>query len=182
MANEPILVATQIPWNSVITACSGITGAFGGAFLANRFAEKRWLKQIEHEREKEERALMRSKGEEAYKLMRRWEKELFFFNSSRIAYLQGNIQKNEMDKNINDKVNASTHGELKVLIDLYFDQLNEKLEAIHKQVLKVNTIFFESHNQIPAYPQSQVMAQECAVYERLVEQFFRSLKNKVKNI
>lgn len=167
---------------TIFTALVALAGAFGGAYLNNRFTDKRWEKQISHEREKEERILLRSKGEETFKLLKKWEKELFIFHSSRIAFLQKNIQKNEMEKNIDGTVNVSTHGELSVLIDLYFSELSKDLEAIHKQVSKVNQIYFKGENKIWAYAASQEMANECIVYERLLEHFLRELKSKIKSI
>lgn len=172
----------MITFSSAFTAFVALIGAFGGAYLNNRFMNKRWEKQVGYEREKEERNLMRAKGEETYKLLRKWEKELFIYHSSRIAYLQGNILKHDMDKNISEKVSASTHGELGVLIDLYFSEFSSELEAIHKQVSKANSIYFNAEDKPFALAESQKMAAECSVYERLLEHFFRKLKVRLKSI
>lgn len=52
MATEITSIAVQFPWAALITAIAGLSGALGGAFLANKFAENRWYKQVSFEKRK----------------------------------------------------------------------------------------------------------------------------------
>ncbi len=169
--------------STVFTALVALVGAFGGAYLNNRFSEKRWVKQIEHENEKERKNFLRNKGEEAFKLLKKWEKELFIFNSSRIAFLQGTIQKHEMNSNIEGKINNATHGELDVLIALYFSNFSDELDAIHIQVASVNEVFRRGEDKVLNNLEvSTKMILECAVYERLLGLMSKKLKTEIKSI
>ncbi len=165
-------------WPAIIGAVS----ALAGAFLANFFAEKRWSKQLAHEAEKERRTLLRAKGEELFRALKKWEKELFYFNSSRIGYLQGVIPKEEMYKTIDGKIDHLTHGTVDILFALYFEQLIPELDALHKQVAKVSEHYRRNDQIIPNLSAAGVMMNECAVYERLTEQLIRKLKIAIKNI
>lgn len=165
-------------WAAVIGALS----ALSGAFLANWFAEKRWNKQLTHEAEKERRTLLRTKGEELFRALKKWEKELFFFNGSRIGYLQGVITSQETNKTVDEKVDPHTHGNVDILFALYFEQLTPELEALHKQVNKVNQFFHRNNQRVPNLAAAENMKRECAVYERLMEHLIRKLKIAFKDI
>ncbi|HDC4265616.1 TPA: hypothetical protein O8L22_003961, partial [Enterobacter cloacae] len=134
MANEVVTTASQFPWASVITAAAGMIGALGGALLTNRFSEKRWDKQVEHDQSKEQRRFLQTKGEETFQTFKKWENELFFYNASRVGYLQGEITKESMMKTIDDKVKPETHIKLNTMISLYFDELSNDYDLIRKQV------------------------------------------------
>ncbi|HAV1473962.1 TPA: hypothetical protein JG874_001698 [Enterobacter hormaechei subsp. steigerwaltii] len=134
-------VVTQIPWAAVITAFAGLSGALGGSFLTNLFAEKRWDKQVKSESEKESRRLMREKGEQAFFAMTKWNKEIYFFYSARLGYLQGSISEELLDKVIREKINTSTHGEVDVLVKLYFPEFKNDVEAIFEKLDKCNKTF-----------------------------------------
>lgn len=180
MNNDVVSTSTQIPWAAVITALAGVIGALGGAFLANFFADKRWDKQIEHERGKEHEALMRVKGEETYLTLKRWGKELYFFNSSRIGHVQGVISLDEVNKTIDEKVSPDTHVKLDVLFAVYFSDLSQDLESIHRQTNELNKCFHKYSQLIPNLPGAEYMKKEAAVYERQLELLERKLRIKLK--
>jgi len=165
-------------WPAIIGALS----ALAGAFLANMFAEKRWNKQLVHEAEKERRTLIRTKGEELFRALRKWEKELYFFNASRIGYLQGVVPHKEVIKIVDEKIDPLTHGSVDILFALYFEHLTPELEALHKQVTKVNQHFHRNDQNIPNLAAAETMKKECAIYERLTEQLVRKLKVAIKSI
>lgn len=74
------LLSTSVitfPWREIITPLVRLVGAFGGAFLANHFADERWQKQVQYEASKESLKVVRDKGEELYTLCCRWEKMFF---------------------------------------------------------------------------------------------------------
>lgn len=165
-------------WPAIIGALSALTGAF----LANWFAEKRWSKQLAHEAEKERRILLRTKGEELFRTLKKWEKELYFFNAPRIGYLQGVVTSEQTAKIVDEKIDPHTHGNVDILFALYFDHLTPELEAIHQQLAKVNKDFHRYSETIPSIAAAEAMKKECAVYERLTEQLVRKLKVAIKDI
>ncbi|MEP8871377.1 hypothetical protein ABKV76_06440 [Enterobacter hormaechei] len=134
-------VVTQIPWAAVITGLAGLTGALGGSLLTNLFAEKRWDKQVKSESVKESRKLMREKGEQTFFAMTKWSKEIYFFYSARLGYLQGSISEELLDQVIREKINTSTHGEVDVLVKLYFPEFKNDVEAIFEKLDKCNKAY-----------------------------------------
>ena len=64
MSSTAATMAIQIPWRELLTPFVGLVGAFGGALLANHFADVRWQKQIEYESKKDSLKVIRDKGEE----------------------------------------------------------------------------------------------------------------------
>ncbi|WP_227317448.1 hypothetical protein [Cedecea davisae] len=181
MASEAVAAATQFPWDSVITGTTGVIGALVGAFLANYFATQRWNEQIKHDQDKEHRKLMREKGEEAFLVLKKWEKELFFFNASRIGYIQKTISEEKLNKTIDEKVDPSTHGRLEVLFLVYFSDLAAELEQLHQQVDKVQRLFHIYSHYRPNLTGAEHMKEESAVYERQCEALKRKLKGVIKN-
>lgn len=182
MANEVVTTASQFPWASVITAASGMIGALGGALLTNRFSEKRWDKQVEHDQSKEQRRFLQTKGEETFQTFKKWENELFFYNASRIGYLQGNITKDSMMETIDDKVTPETHIKLNTLISLYFDELSNDYDLIRNQVALVNDLFHKNSHFLPNMDGANRMIHEAQVYQRQFEHFERKLKLAIKKI
>jgi hypothetical protein len=181
MANEMVNTASQFPWASVVTAAAGIIGAFGGALLTNFFSEKRWDKQVQHEQSKEKRKFLQTKGEETFQTFKKWENELFFYNASRIGYLQGAVTKEYMMETIDMKVTPETHIKLNTLISLYFDELSDDYDLIRKQVALVNESFQKSSQCLPNIAGANRMIHEAQVYQRQFEHFERKLKLAIKN-
>ena len=141
MDTNSAAMATQIPWAAVITGLAGLTGALGGSLLTNFFAEKRWDKQVKAESDKESRKLMREKGEQTFFALTKWSKEIYFFYSARLGYLQGSITEDVLDQVIKDKINSSTHGEVDVLIKLYFPNFKVDVDAIFEKLDACNKVF-----------------------------------------
>lgn len=180
MNNEVLATSAQFPWAAVITGLAGVIGALGGAFLANFFAEKRWKDQIVHGVQKERRKLMREKGEETFISFKRWEKELYFFNASRIGYIQGVITEEALNKTIDEKVSPDTHVTLDVLVSIYFNDLYADLSQIHSQTNKLQSLFHQYSQSIPNMSGAEHMKREAAVYERQLEHFQRKLRLAIK--
>ena len=179
MPEQVTSTAFQVPWASIISASMGMVGALGGAYLANLFAEKRWEKQVAHEKRKERDKLIAEKGEEVYFLFRTWEKEIFFFNSSRIAYLQSNIREDEMRQTIDNKVSSFTHVKLNTLISLYFNELSVEFEKLQKQLNVINSIYGDGLHGLNMHSVAQKMATEAIVLERLLGFFEKKLRTKI---
>ncbi|EPV3661269.1 MULTISPECIES: hypothetical protein [Enterobacter cloacae complex] len=181
MNSETLSTAYQFPWAAVITGLTGLIGALGGAFLANLFAEKRWKNQVVHDAEKEHRKLMREKGEETFRCLKKWEKELFFFNASRIGYIQGVISEEKLNKATDEKVSPDTHVTLDVLVSIYFNDLRADLSQIHSQTSKLQVLFHRYSQGIPNMNGAEHMKKEAAVYERQLEHFQRKLRLAIKD-
>lgn len=115
--------------------------ALGGSYLTNLFAEKRWNKQVKIESDKESRKLMREKAEQTFFAMTKWSKEIYFFYSARLGFLQGNITSEELNQIIREKINTSTHGEVDVLVKLYFPDFKSDVETIFEKLDRCNNIF-----------------------------------------
>lgn len=180
MNNEILSEAIQFPWAALITGVAGVVGALGGAYLANLFAEKRWSEQVKHDLEKDKKKIMREKGEEALITFKKWEKELYFFNASRIGYIQGAISEESLNKTIDEKVDPTTHGILDVLVSIYFNELYDDLKMIHTQSKKLQDLFHLYHQHLPNMIGAEHMKREAAVYERQCEHFERKLRIAIK--
>lgn len=141
MDTNLVAMATQIPWAAVITGLAGLTGALGGSLLTNFFAEKRWDKQVKAESDKESRKLMREKGEQTFFALTKWSKEIYFFYSARLGYLQGSITEEQLDQVIREKINSSTHGQVDVLVKLYFPEFKGDIDAIFEKLEACNKVF-----------------------------------------
>lgn len=171
MALETVASAASFPWAALITACTGLSSAF----LTNWFAERRWAKQLKSEKLKEHHKLMISKGEETFLALKKWEKELYFFHASYIGFLQGGIERVNVDKNIDERIDPSTHGKVDVLVTLYFPDFTDALEEIHKQVGLVNKLL-HTNVKLPNLNAAKKVMHECAIYERQFEHLFRKFK------
>lgn len=180
MNNEVLSTATQFPWAALITGVAGVVGALGGAYLANLFAAKRWSEQVRHDLEKEQKKLMREKGEEIFITFKKWEKELYFFNASRIGYMQGAISEESLNKTIDEKVDPATHVILDVLVSIYFSELYDDLGMIQKQSQKLNVLFNQYSQYLPNMNGAERMKSEAAVYERQCEHFERKIRIAIK--
>ncbi|WP_157962104.1 hypothetical protein [Rahnella sp. NRRL B-41462] len=133
---------------SVITVSGALIGAFGGAYLANRFAEVRYRKQVDREDEKERTKFYREKGEELYLILSKWRKEHYFLQTGRMCFLQGTYTKDQLKDLINSHVDPETHVKAGVLIALYFIDFEERLKKTHSIIEKSNVVYKSlSHSQ-----------------------------------
>lgn len=181
MAAELVAVTTQFPWAALITACTGIISALGGAFLANRFVEKRWREQIKLDKEKEHIVILRSKGEELFLSLKRWQKEAFFTIQGRINEVQGYPVNDEGKKFITSFVNPDTHGKVDVIVAVYFPDFLNILNELHCQISKVNDLYKKSEGRTSA-DIANLMIHESQVYERLFEIFYRKIIQKINSL
>lgn len=139
------LLSTSVvtfPWREIITPLVGLVGAFGGALLANRFADERWLKQVEYEARKDSLKIVRDKGEELYTLCCRWEKMLFLIQMSQIRYIKS---QREWD-GFNDYIKSVSLGpgvfdRLESLLHIYFYELTPRIGMIQSEMKKCNDLY-----------------------------------------
>jgi len=139
--NETTAQVIQFPWAAVITGVAGLLGALGGSFLTNKFAEKRWDKQVQLEFEKEKKKQLREKGEQVFHCLTKWNKQLYFFYVARMGFLQGNITSEKLQEVIKEKTNADTHGEVYVLVNLYFRDFVDDVESLFTKIEECNAAF-----------------------------------------
>lgn len=170
---------------TLITAAVGSTtallGAFGGAFLANSFAEKRLAKQIEHEQIKEKRNLLKQKGEEAYFTLKNREQEFSVIYTMRIAYLQSKLSVGTMNKQIEDFVSPHTQLKLDTLIELYFNELSGDLEEIRNLTIKMDNMFKINAGSVGHFV-AQKIGENVTVGKELFEAFSVKLRLAITSI
>lgn len=132
----------SFPWRDIITPIVGLVGAFGGALLANHFADERWQKQVQYEASKESSKVVRDKGEELYTLCCRWEKMLFLIQMAQIRYIKS---QREWD-GFNDYINTISLGpgvfdRLESLLHIYFYELTPRIGLIQSEMKKCNELY-----------------------------------------
>lgn len=184
MDNTTVEAVTQLPWPAVITGLAGLIGALGGSLLTNRFAEKRWDKQVSLESVKESKRLLREKGEDTFLALTMWQKEIYFFYVARLGFLQGAISGEKLDEVVREKISTSTHGKVDVLVKLYFPDFKSDVESIFKKLDECNRVFGLSESQKLTKTKALEMmiplvtAAEDAM-QSLIDQFCESLSSKI---
>lgn len=126
----------------IITSLLGVSGAligaFGGAFLANHFAEKRSTKQAQHDAAKEKKKLLISKTEELHILISKWSKFISNLHNNRLRLLSGDISINDYHNNIVSlELENGVHDRLEALIYLYFPSLESDILEV-KSLLRAS--------------------------------------------
>uniref|UniRef100_A8GDF2 HEPN domain-containing protein n=1 Tax=Serratia proteamaculans (strain 568) TaxID=399741 RepID=A8GDF2_SERP5 len=96
---------------------------------------------------KESKKLLREKGEDTFLALTKWQKEIYFFYSARLGFLQGATSGEKLDEVIREKINASTHGTVDVLVKLYFPDFKSDVEYIFKKLDECNNVFGLSESQ-----------------------------------
>lgn len=141
MTNETVLSAYQFPWAALITACTGLIGALGGAILANKFAEKRWLNQIKHETSNEKAKILREKGEELYVLLGRWSKLIFLVQLAQIKYVKSNRDWSGYQDHVSQlDFEPGAHDRLLTLLELYFTELKSLMDQVSSHIQTSNSL------------------------------------------
>lgn len=126
----------------IITSLLGVSGAligaFGGALLANHFAEKRATKQAQQDAAKEKKKLLISKTEELHILISKWSKFISNLQNNRLRLLSGKISLSDYHDNVVAlELENGVHDRLEALIHLYFPSLEADLLDV-KSFLKVS--------------------------------------------
>lgn len=141
MANETVLNASQFPWSALITACTGLIGALGGAILANKFAEKRWLNQVKHEDSNEKEKVLRDKGEELYVLLGRWSKLIFLVQLAQIRYVKSNREWSGYEDHVQQLgFEPGAHDRILTLLELYFTELAPLMDQVRSHIQTSNSL------------------------------------------
>lgn len=142
MASEVASAATEFPWAALITALSGLTGALGGAFLANFFAERRWQKQNEYDKEKERISFLRDKGEELHILFSRWAKSTLIFQLNQLSVARGSLSEREFHELAKDiALEPGAHDRVETLLFLYFPELQPDMVELRGKISNGNSTF-----------------------------------------
>ncbi|NUL39395.1 hypothetical protein [Kosakonia sacchari] len=121
----------------IITSLLGVSGAligaFGGAFLANHFAEKRFLKQAQQDAEKEKKKLLMSKTEELHILISKWSKFISNLHLYRRSMLLNKITLHDYYTSTAAlELENGVHDRLEALIYLYFPSFEADLLEVKK--------------------------------------------------
>lgn len=147
MSTEVVSVINQFPWAALITALSGLTGALGGAFLANKFADNRWYKQVSFEKEKERISMLRGKGEELHILVSKWGKATVNYQLCQLRAIKGIISEEQMHTLTAELLpGGDVHDRMDALLYLYFPSLDKFMKEIRESLTVRNTIYHEVIN------------------------------------
>lgn len=142
MAIEVASAVTVFPWAALITALSGLTGALGGAFLANFFAERRWQKQNEYDKEKERINFLRDKGEELHVLFSRWAKSTLIYQLNQLSVAKGSLSEREFHDLAKDiALEPGIHDRVETLLFLYFPELQPDMAELRGKIRDGNSTF-----------------------------------------
>ncbi|UJL38423.1 hypothetical protein [Pantoea agglomerans] len=136
---------TQIPWGNIFTATissfSGIVGALGGAFLANRFAEKRWEKQNAYDDEAQKKKILREKGEELHVLVTEWAKATANYQLSQLSVSKGKYGEKMHIEVMQKLFKDGRHDRLETLLFLYFSSLTSHMDEARKYLNMSNLAY-----------------------------------------
>jgi len=124
--------------SSLVSVSGALIGAFGGAFLANRFAEKRFFKQTQLDAEKDMKKLLVSKTEELHILISKWSKYISSLHMYRSSLLLNKITLADFYKHSAAlELESGVHDRLEALIYLYFPSFEPDLLEV-KDLLKIS--------------------------------------------
>lgn len=135
---------SQFPWAALITAFAGLLGALSGAYLANKFAEKRWADQISYEKEKEKSKNLSVKGEELHVLVSKWSKSTLNYQLCQMRVVLSKLSESQfhelMEKNPPEQ---GVHDRLEALIFLYFPDFESHMKVVRKNLMDGNSAYDE---------------------------------------
>ncbi|MCM7497976.1 hypothetical protein [Enterobacter kobei] len=124
---------------SLLGVSSALIGAFGGAILANHFAEKRYLKQTQQDAEKEKKKLLISKTEELHILLSKWTKYISNIHLYRLSLLMNKINLHDYYTNVAAlELESGLHDRIEALIFLYFPFFESDLLEVRKLLTASN--------------------------------------------
>lgn len=99
--------------------------------------------------------------------------------------MQGSITEEQLDQVIREKINSSTHGEVDVLVKLYFPDFKNDVEAIFKKLDECNKVFGLSEsrkltkaNALEKMIPLVVDAEES--FEKLMDKFCECISAKIR--
>lgn len=142
MANEIVPVVFQIPWSSIITGGIGVLGAFGGACLANFFAENRWTKQIAYEKGRDRINIIRDKGEELHLLLSQWGKSILIYQLNQLHVVNGTLTEQHFHEIAKDvTLEKGMHDRLETLLFLYFSELEPLMKKLRQKISDGNSAY-----------------------------------------
>ncbi|AXD05053.1 hypothetical protein ACQYBH_003209 [Salmonella enterica] len=142
MATEITSIAVQFPWAALITAIAGLSGALGGAFLANKFAENRWYKQVSFEKEKERIAMLREKGEELHILVSKWGKATINYQLYQLRVIKGVLTEDQLHSLAAElSIGGDVHDRMDALLYLYFPSLDKFMKEVREHLSEGHKIY-----------------------------------------
>lgn len=145
MAVEVTSAVAQFPWAALITALAGLSGALGGAVLANRFADNRWQKQVFFEKEKERVAMLREKGEELHILVSKWGKATINYQIHQLRVIVGRLTEDQMHTLTTELFSdGDVHDRMDALLYLYFPSLVGLMAEVRQHLSSGNKIYHDA--------------------------------------
>lgn len=125
----------------VLTSLIGVIGALSGAWVANRYNEKRFRTQIEIDKQKENKKLLISKAEELHLCVTSWDKAIFSYHLHQVSVVTGKIHESQLNEYLASLNTKETHDRLENLLSLYFRDLRPHMVSVRKQLKRNNAAF-----------------------------------------
>jgi hypothetical protein len=127
-------------WPAIIGALSALCGAF----LANKFADQRWEKQISYEREKDRNKVLREKGEELHSLISRWQKYVGIYQLNQLLVLNGKMTEvQRQDFQAKEALETGVHDRLETILFIYFPDFEDRFSKIKETIATSNTVYLK---------------------------------------
>lgn len=178
MASETMQVASQIPWAAIVTAVTSLVGAFGGLYFSNKANEKKFIQQIQYEKDKERRNIIRNKGEEAFLNLKKWERELYWHYGSRVSLYAGHMNIDEVLSNDDKYIDHLTHSNLSALISLYFVNIISDFEKINAAIKLANEVIDDAE-KLGGPEASRRLASACENFSKEINNFSTKLRDEI---
>lgn len=169
---------------ALASASVGGVVAFVGIYLTNKGNNFRLKLQIDREEMRNEKRILRDRGEELYELVDRWLNNLAGHYLSLNSVMQGKLKYNQfLDLQIEQaKNNSYNFGRIEMLIDVYFPSSKPSYNEILKHRTELNEIsrlhkkdyelgLTDGTKYIQPYIQAQVNIEESgnALKQQLIE-------------
>jgi hypothetical protein len=118
--------------SNLSSAITGAAGALVGVWLTNRANDHRARTQSKSDLSREQRALVRERGEELYQHADRWQSNLRANSFTWLGVMQGRYSANDaLDMEINqNRERKYDFGRIEMLVDVYFPDSRKALDAV----------------------------------------------------
>lgn len=151
--------------SAIITVSGALIGAFGGAYLANRFADSRYVKQIQAEKDRDEKKILIAKGEELYLALSKWKRQNYFFFLARVGFLNNQMTQDEHESLINSRVDPSVHDTVDSLTGFYFPAFTSDLKVITDRQDSANNTYKSIMDNLARISNEELVAKNLSIDE-----------------
>lgn len=166
---------------SLIGVGGALIGAFGGALVANHFAEKRFLKQVHQDAEKEKKKLLISKTEELHILISKWSKYISSLHLYRRSMLSNKISLNDFyAHSAAIELENGVHDRLEALIYLYFPSFEADLLEVKKLLNMSNKTESDVLHRLLGHKEAFEVIDDCGI--KLEKKFVQMNKKLVSSM